>query len=64
MKEIIGLIGVGLVGSALAERLTQAGFSLATFDVDPAHLSRLSSLGLYPRQSPKAYGPVSQGDEP
>ena len=32
----VGLIGVGLVGSALAERLAGAGFAVAAYDVNPA----------------------------
>lgn len=32
-----GLIGVGLLGSALADRLIAAGFPLLTFDIDPAN---------------------------
>ncbi|MFN7925920.1 MAG: NAD(P)-dependent oxidoreductase [Bryobacteraceae bacterium] len=31
-----GLIGVGLLGSAIAERLAAAGFALVSFDADPA----------------------------
>ena len=32
----VGLIGVGLVGSALVERLTGAGFAVVAYDVNPA----------------------------
>jgi len=32
----VGLIGVGLVGSALAERLTGAGIEVTAYDVNPA----------------------------
>src|SRR4051812_35976346 len=32
----IALIGIGLLGSALAERLVQAGYTPQGFDVDPA----------------------------
>ena len=43
--ERIGLIGVGLLGSALAERLIKAGFSVFGFDVDVARCELLTSLG-------------------
>ncbi len=32
----VGLIGVGLVGSALAERLAGAGVAVTAYDVNPA----------------------------
>ena len=35
-REEIGLIGAGLMGSALAERLLAAGFSVLGFDLDAA----------------------------
>ena len=35
-SEPIGLIGLGLVGSALATRLTSGGFGVMGFDKDPA----------------------------
>ena len=50
--ERIGLIGVGLLGSALAERLIKAGFSVFGFDVDVARCEELTSLGGTLGQSP------------
>jgi 3-hydroxyisobutyrate dehydrogenase-like beta-hydroxyacid dehydrogenase len=41
----VGLIGVGLLGQALAQRLRAAGFELVGFDVDPAKNARLAELG-------------------
>ena len=43
--ETIGLIGIGLLGSALAERLIGAKLPLAGYDVDPAGDARLRALG-------------------
>lgn len=43
--EKIGLIGVGLLGAALAERLLAAGFGVLGFDVATAARDRLRSLG-------------------
>ncbi len=43
--QTVGLIGVGLVGSALARRLTAGGFRLIAQDIDPAARERVESLG-------------------
>ena len=42
-KEV-GLIGVGLVGSALAERLAGAGFAVTAYDVNPAFAQTIAGL--------------------
>ena len=44
-KESIGLLGVGLLGTALAERLLGAGFGVFGFDADPAACDRIRDLG-------------------
>lgn len=41
----MGLIGLGLLGSALAERLLEAGFQLYGYDTDQAAISRFEALG-------------------
>jgi 3-hydroxyisobutyrate dehydrogenase-like beta-hydroxyacid dehydrogenase len=41
----VGLIGVGLLGTALAERLLSAGFGVLGWDVDPARRDALLRLG-------------------
>jgi 3-hydroxyisobutyrate dehydrogenase-like beta-hydroxyacid dehydrogenase len=41
----IGLIGIGLLGSALAERMLAAGMTLVGYDRDPAACQRLLRLG-------------------
>ena len=46
MKETVGLIGLGLVGSALAERFTAAGFGLVGCDVDAGKVRALAGLGV------------------
>jgi 3-hydroxyisobutyrate dehydrogenase-like beta-hydroxyacid dehydrogenase len=43
--EAVGLIGIGLVGTALAERLLSAGYAVVGYDVDPARRPALESLG-------------------
>jgi len=41
----IGLIGLGLVGSAMAERLIADRFNVIGFDIDPAKCEQLEQLG-------------------
>jgi len=41
----IGLIGLGLMGSAMAERFLARGFGVLGFDIDPAGLAGLVSRG-------------------
>lgn len=45
MGELVGLIGLGLAGTALAERLLTHGFKVVGFDIDPAKNDRFASLG-------------------
>jgi 3-hydroxyisobutyrate dehydrogenase-like beta-hydroxyacid dehydrogenase len=44
-RKPIGLIGIGLLGQALAHRLLGAGFEVIGFDVDPAKNAELAALG-------------------
>ena len=44
-RNLVGLIGVGLLGQALAHRLLGAGFEVIGFDVDPAKNVRFAELG-------------------
>ncbi len=41
----IGLIGVGLLGSAMAKRWLQAGFDVVAFDVDEGRLAAIERCG-------------------
>ena len=43
--ERVGLIGIGLVGSAIAERLLTAGYGVAGFDINPEKSAALAALG-------------------
>jgi putative dehydrogenase len=47
----VGLIGVGLLGQALAHRLRAAGFEVVGFDVEPAKSAKLAELGGRPAGS-------------
>jgi len=45
-SQPIGLIGLGLVGSALAYRMKQAGFSILGFDIDPHQCQKNQDAGV------------------
>jgi 3-hydroxyisobutyrate dehydrogenase-like beta-hydroxyacid dehydrogenase len=45
LRDSIGLIGVGLMGTAFAHRLRGAGLAVVGFDVDPARLNGLAAIG-------------------
>lgn len=50
----IGLIGIGLLGSAIAERLLARGWRVIGFDRDPAPMEMLSTRGGVPVESAAA----------
>jgi 3-hydroxyisobutyrate dehydrogenase-like beta-hydroxyacid dehydrogenase len=50
-RTAVGLVGIGLLGQALAHRLRSAGFEVVGFDVDPAKTARLAQLGGAPAVS-------------
>ncbi|MFB3827754.1 MAG: NAD(P)-dependent oxidoreductase [Bryobacteraceae bacterium] len=43
--ETIGLVGCGLLGSALAARFIEAGYGVLGYDVEPARLRELEAAG-------------------
>lgn len=45
MKEQIGLIGIGLVGTALAKNLLSSGFSVVGYDIVPDRCAALEKMG-------------------
>ena len=51
MAEAVGLIGIGLMGAALARRLLDAGFSVEGFDIDAARRDELQRMGGTPANS-------------
>ncbi len=52
----IGFIGVGRMGSRMARRLIDAGFSLKIYDTDAAAVRALADLGAEAAASPAAIG--------
>ncbi len=57
-REPIGLIGVGLVGTALAEQLLAHGHLVMGYDVAPAQCDRLRQLGGLVVDSPQDVAPA------
>lgn len=51
MSNRIGIIGIGLLGSALTERLLAANHEVVGFDRDASHLARFVDLGGQPQAS-------------
>lgn len=49
----VGMIGIGLLGSALAERFVGAGFAVIGWDQDPRRRAGLTELGGRPAASPQ-----------
>jgi len=47
-QNAVGLVGLGLLGEALARRLLAAGFAVTGFDLDPTKNARLAELGGHP----------------
>lgn len=54
MGEKIGLIGVGLMGSAMSEQLIDAGYEVQGFDIDTKRLNDLEKRGGVAAPSPGA----------
>ena len=44
-SQSLGLIGIGLLGSVLAERLVAGGFAVRGFDLDPTRLDAFRRIG-------------------
>jgi len=47
----IGVVGLGLMGSAIVQRLRAAGFEVTGYDVDADKRARLAQLGAAPADS-------------
>ena len=52
MRETIAFIGMGLLGSALAENLLKAGFAVRGFDTAPERMRQHAERGGHPATSP------------
>ena len=54
MEHKVGLVGVGIMGSAILPNLIKAGFTVIGFDVDTARIQALSAAGGIAAGSPRA----------
>jgi 2-hydroxy-3-oxopropionate reductase len=52
-KELIGFIGVGVMGGPMARRLIEAGNELVVHDIDPGAQRRLTKIGAKVARSPR-----------
>lgn len=51
MAETIGIVGLGLMGTAMSRRLMEAGHRVRGFDIDPVRLDALAANGGEPADS-------------
>lgn len=58
--ERVGLLGLGIMGSAIAPNLLNAGFEVVGFDPDPISRERLRTLGGSPVDSPLAVAQAAE----
>lgn len=54
MNRNVGIVGVGIMGTAMARNLREAGFSIVGYDPVPSAAERLNSLGGQALMSPRA----------
>ena len=52
METKIGLIGLGVLGSAMAPNIINNGFEVFGYDTSPSALEELERFGVQPTQSP------------
>ena len=58
--ERVGLLGLGIMGSAIAPNLLKAGFAVVGFDPDPISRERLRTFGGSPVDSPLAVAQAAE----
>jgi len=56
MTDKVGLVGLGLVGTVMAERLLAKGFDVVGFDIDSARCEHLNKLGGQALDNPAEVG--------
>jgi 3-hydroxyisobutyrate dehydrogenase len=50
-RQLVGVVGTGLMGTACARRLLGTGFAVWGYDIDPGNLGRFESAGGRPARS-------------
>lgn len=53
MSQTVGVIGLGLMGSAVCPHLIEAGFEVVGLDIDPAKQDAMGAIGVAPAESPR-----------
>jgi 3-hydroxyisobutyrate dehydrogenase-like beta-hydroxyacid dehydrogenase len=51
MTESVGIVGLGIMGAAMAANLVKAGFAVSGFDIDPTRVAGLANAGGIARKS-------------
>ena len=46
MKGVVGVVGLGIMGGAMAQNLVAAGWRVIGFDIDAARRSELAEAGV------------------
>lgn len=59
-RQPVGIVGLGLIGTALAKRLTGAGFTVHGYDIVPERCARLVELGGKAAASVREVGEVCE----
>lgn len=59
MDQTVGIVGIGIMGSAMARNLRQAGFAVVGYDPVPAARARLEEVGGRALASPRAVAEVA-----
>lgn len=54
MSDCVGLVGIGIMGSAMAANLLEDGFEVTGFDVDASRTAMLDAAGGAVAESPRA----------
>ena len=60
MAEMVGVVGLGVMGSAMAANLVAAGHTVAGFDIDPRRRSSAAEAGVRIEDSAGAVGATSE----
>jgi len=58
-KPIVGVVGLGIMGSAFSKNLLEKGFRVIGFDVAPKAREHAAQLGVVIADSPRAVGEQS-----
>lgn len=60
MDETVGIVGVGVLGSAMVPNLLQGGFDVVGYDIDESKLNALADEGMRAAKSARAVADASE----